>query len=106
MQNQKLVDKIKAIADRKGCTQGQLALSWVHHQGDDVFPIPGRPVTAKMMKHILVRVLFCVSFTQNAVREDTLDEVQCIMMGGIWSAAVCLAFTADARVHLAPVYFT
>ena len=42
VQNGKLVDNLKQIAERKGCTAGQLALSWVHHQGDDVFPIPGR----------------------------------------------------------------
>ena len=41
LQNKKLVQKLKLLADKKGCTVGQLALSWVHHQGDDVFPIPG-----------------------------------------------------------------
>lgn len=40
-QNMKLVEKVRQLADKKGCTLGQLALSWVHHQGDDVFPIPG-----------------------------------------------------------------
>ena len=39
--NLALVDKIKAIADEKGCTPGQLALAWVLAQGDDVAPIPG-----------------------------------------------------------------
>ena len=29
------------MAARKGCTPAQLALAWVHHQGDDVVPIPG-----------------------------------------------------------------
>ena len=29
------------MALRKGCTPSQLALAWVHHQGDDVCPIPG-----------------------------------------------------------------
>ena len=29
------------MSEKKGCTPGQLALAWVHHQGDDVFPIPG-----------------------------------------------------------------
>lgn len=29
------------MANRKGCTPSQLALAWVHHQGDDVVPIPG-----------------------------------------------------------------
>ena len=32
---------MKEIAARKGCTPGQLALAWVHAQGEDVFPIPG-----------------------------------------------------------------
>ena len=29
------------MALRKGCTPSQLALAWVHHQGNDVCPIPG-----------------------------------------------------------------
>jgi aryl-alcohol dehydrogenase-like predicted oxidoreductase len=36
-----LVEKIKALADRKNCTASQLALAWVMAQGDFVFPIPG-----------------------------------------------------------------
>jgi aryl-alcohol dehydrogenase-like predicted oxidoreductase len=36
-----LVEKLKAIALRKGCTPSQLALAWVLAQGDDVLPIPG-----------------------------------------------------------------
>jgi aryl-alcohol dehydrogenase-like predicted oxidoreductase len=39
--NLALVDKIKQVADEKGCTPGQLALAWVLAQGDDVAPIPG-----------------------------------------------------------------
>ncbi|KAK3414627.1 hypothetical protein EUGRSUZ_H00484 [Eucalyptus grandis] len=37
--NAKLFDQVKEIAQRKGCTPSQLALAWVHHQGDDVCPI-------------------------------------------------------------------
>jgi aryl-alcohol dehydrogenase-like predicted oxidoreductase len=36
-----LVDRVKAIAQRKGVTAGQLALAWVLAQGKDVVPIPG-----------------------------------------------------------------
>ncbi|KAK9836579.1 hypothetical protein WJX74_003504 [Apatococcus lobatus] len=36
-----LVEAVTALADKRGCTPGQLALAWVHAQGDDVFPIPG-----------------------------------------------------------------
>lgn len=39
--NLKLVDGVKAVADRKGITVGQLALAWLHAQGPDVIPIPG-----------------------------------------------------------------
>jgi aryl-alcohol dehydrogenase-like predicted oxidoreductase len=39
--NLELVERIKAIADRKGITPGQLALSWVLAQGNDIVPIPG-----------------------------------------------------------------
>ncbi len=39
--NLALVDRVRAIADDKGCTPGQLALAWVLAQGDDVVPIPG-----------------------------------------------------------------
>jgi aryl-alcohol dehydrogenase-like predicted oxidoreductase len=35
------VERITDLASRKGCTPGQLALSWVLAQGDDVAPIPG-----------------------------------------------------------------
>lgn len=36
-----LVEKLSAIAEKKGYSGAQLALAWVHAQGDDVFPIPG-----------------------------------------------------------------
>jgi aryl-alcohol dehydrogenase-like predicted oxidoreductase len=39
--NLELVDQVKELASSKGITPGQLALAWVHAQGDDVVPIPG-----------------------------------------------------------------
>ena len=39
--NLELVEQVKAIADEKGITAGQLALSWLLAQGDDIVPIPG-----------------------------------------------------------------
>jgi aryl-alcohol dehydrogenase-like predicted oxidoreductase len=36
-----LVERVRAIAGRKGVKAGQLALAWVLAQGDDVVPIPG-----------------------------------------------------------------
>ena len=39
--NQVLVNRVRAIADRKGVKPGQLALAWVLAQGRDIVPIPG-----------------------------------------------------------------
>ncbi|XP_027109227.1 auxin-induced protein PCNT115 [Coffea arabica] len=39
--NLKMYERVEEMASRKGCTPSQLALAWVHHQGDDVCPIPG-----------------------------------------------------------------
>ena len=39
--NQALVDRVRAIAQRKGATPGQLALAWVLAKGNDLVPIPG-----------------------------------------------------------------
>ncbi|MDA8391726.1 MAG: aldo/keto reductase [Actinomycetota bacterium] len=39
--NMALVDRVRGMAESKGCTPGQLALAWVMAQGSDVVPIPG-----------------------------------------------------------------
>src|SRR3954447_19432103 len=39
--NLRLVEAVRAMAEEKGVTAGQLALAWVLAQGDDVVPIPG-----------------------------------------------------------------
>jgi aryl-alcohol dehydrogenase-like predicted oxidoreductase len=39
--NLELVERIKQIADEKNATPAQLALAWVHAQGDDIVPIAG-----------------------------------------------------------------
>ncbi|MFC4763625.1 aldo/keto reductase [Dyella koreensis] len=36
-----LVEKVKQLANDKGCTAAQLALAWVLAQGDDIIGIPG-----------------------------------------------------------------
>lgn len=40
-QNKLIFDRVSEMATKKGCTPAQLALAWVHHQGEDVCPIPG-----------------------------------------------------------------
>jgi aryl-alcohol dehydrogenase-like predicted oxidoreductase len=39
--NRALADRVRELAEAKGCTPAQLALAWVLARGDDVVPIPG-----------------------------------------------------------------
>ena len=39
--NAQLIAKMEKMAQSKGVTSAQLALAWLHAQGNDVFPIPG-----------------------------------------------------------------
>ena len=39
--NLELAKTVQALAAKRGCTAGQLALAWVLAQGDDIVPIPG-----------------------------------------------------------------
>jgi len=50
--NLQLVDKVKDIAARRGCTPAQLALAWVLAQGDDIVPIPGTTRRANLEENV------------------------------------------------------
>ncbi|KAL6957124.1 hypothetical protein U1Q18_045036, partial [Sarracenia purpurea var. burkii] len=50
--NRKIFDRINEMAGRKSCTPSQLALAWVHHQGNDVVPIPGTTKIANVNQNI------------------------------------------------------
>ncbi|KAL9860593.1 putative perakine reductase [Arabidopsis thaliana] len=50
--NKIVYEKVCAISEKKGCTPGQLALAWVHHQGDDVCPIPGTTKIENLKQNI------------------------------------------------------
>jgi aryl-alcohol dehydrogenase-like predicted oxidoreductase len=39
--NRALAEKVREVAEAKGCTPAQLALAWVLSRGEDVVPIPG-----------------------------------------------------------------
>ncbi|TQD80895.1 hypothetical protein C1H46_033565 [Malus baccata] len=50
--NEALFERVSELATRKGCTPSQLALAWVHHQGNDVCPIPGTTKIANFDENI------------------------------------------------------
>lgn len=49
--NLKLVEELKEVAGKKGCTVGQLTLAWLMRQGEDVIPIPGVCVSSSSLCH-------------------------------------------------------
>ncbi|KAJ8645854.1 hypothetical protein MRB53_007602 [Persea americana] len=50
--NASIFEHVAEMAMRKGCTPSQLALAWVHHQGNDVCPIPGTTKIENLNKNI------------------------------------------------------
>ncbi|KAF5188883.1 Voltage-gated potassium channel subunit beta-1 [Thalictrum thalictroides] len=50
--NKGLFDRVNEIAVRKGCSPSQLALAWVHHQGNYVCPIPGTTKIGNLNQNI------------------------------------------------------
>jgi aryl-alcohol dehydrogenase-like predicted oxidoreductase len=50
--NVALVTRIEAIARRKGCTPGQLALAWLLAQGPDLIPIPGTKRRERLVENL------------------------------------------------------
>jgi aryl-alcohol dehydrogenase-like predicted oxidoreductase len=50
--NLDLVHRVEAIAQRKGCTPGQLALAWLLAQGPDIVPIPGTKRKERLAENV------------------------------------------------------
>jgi len=50
--NLDLVQQIEAIAQRNGCTPGQLALAWLLAQGPDIIPIPGTKRKERLLENL------------------------------------------------------
>ena len=68
--NLQLVDRVKEIADAKGCTAGQLALAWLLAQGEDVVPIPGTKKRSRLEENV-----GALDVVLNAVDLARLDEL-------------------------------
>jgi len=89
--NLELVEKVGALASRKGCTPGQLALAWVMAQGDDVVPIPG----TKRRKNLAENL---GAFDVHLGRED-LTEIEAVFPRGAVSGARYASGTVGARAQ-------
>ncbi|MGH8226576.1 MAG: aldo/keto reductase [Steroidobacteraceae bacterium] len=49
--NARIVEGLRALAARKGCTPAQLALAWLLAQGEDILPIPGMKTRAHLAEN-------------------------------------------------------
>ncbi len=72
--NLALVGKIEAIAARKGCTPGQLALAWVLARGTDIVPIPG----TKRLRYLEENL----TATNVVLTAAETDEIEAILPSG------------------------
>ncbi|MFB6840202.1 aldo/keto reductase [Streptomyces sp. NPDC056361] len=52
MRNQAVLGALRSLAAGHGVTVAQLALAWLHHQGDDVVPIPGTRSRAHLEENL------------------------------------------------------
>jgi aryl-alcohol dehydrogenase-like predicted oxidoreductase len=68
--NLELVHRVEALAARKKCTPAQLALAWLLAQGDDIVPIPGSKVRARLEENI-----HAADITLTQAELDELDAV-------------------------------
>ncbi|XP_060671308.1 probable aldo-keto reductase 2 [Ziziphus jujuba] len=64
--NKTIFKRLNKMAARKGCTPSQLALAWVHHQGNDVCPIPGTTKIENFNQNIAA---LAVKLTQEEMAE-------------------------------------
>lgn len=75
--NLELVERLKALADQKGCTASQLAIAWVLAQGDDIITIPG----TKRVKNLEENI---ASGNVHLTKQE-LQSIEAIMPAGIAS---------------------
>lgn len=50
--NLPLVDRFHAVAGRKGCTPGQVALAWLLAQSENIIPIPGTKKISNLEENV------------------------------------------------------
>ncbi|KAH8660314.1 aldo-keto reductase [Xylariales sp. PMI_506] len=72
--NLKLVQLLSDIAQKKGCTPGQLSLAWVLAQGDDFIPIPGTKRVKYLEENIKAVEVTLTPEEESEIRK-TIDSV-------------------------------
>ncbi len=70
--NQPIIDIITGTADRKGCTNAQIALAWMLHKYPNAIPIPGSKNQERILENLAA---WNVEFTEEEFQmlEDSLN---------------------------------
>lgn len=82
--NSKLVKKLKAYANRKGCTLPQLILAWEMAQGRNIVPIPGA-TTVSQLHEDLGAFDITIGNAENAEIRQLIEQAP--QVGGIYPHA-------------------
>lgn len=90
--NLQLVDKIGAIAKKKGVTPTQLTLAWLMAQGEDIIPIPGTTKVERLEENL---GSFKVKLTDEEEKEIRHACENAEVSGGRYPAAFASALFAD-----------
>ncbi|EFJ10840.1 hypothetical protein SELMODRAFT_271967 [Selaginella moellendorffii] len=103
--NKVLFDRVHSISRRIKCAPGQLALAWLHSQGDDVVPIPGTTKFGHLEENM---VAVGMELTRQEIREIEAAVPACEVIGqrvknmfytwqcvstpplSTWKAALCM----------------
>ncbi|KAI4098390.1 MAG: hypothetical protein LQ339_006445 [Xanthoria mediterranea] len=87
--NLQLVEVLKGIAERKGCTSGQLTLAWLMCQGPDILPIPGTKKIKYLEENVGALKVHLTEDEEKVVREAVKGaevwgtRVAATLMGGL-----------------------
>lgn len=90
--NLELVDSIKKIADKKGCTAGQLVLAFLLAQGEDIIPIPGTTKVANFEEN-LGALKLKISEDENREIRKAIESTE--VQGGRYPEAASKALFVD-----------
>lgn len=71
--NKRIVDSIKTLAQRKGCTLTQIALAWVIAQG--MIPIPGTTKPQRLEENVASRDIVLTDEEKKEIRK-ILDDIK------------------------------
>ena len=92
--NLELVDSLKELADKKGCTTGQLVLAFLMAQGDDIIPIPGT-TRVKNFDENMGALKVKISKDDNAAIRKAISSTE--VKGGRYPEAFAKALFVDTE---------